>query len=659
MKTQKARGIAAIGGWLDGFRYKVLPTIESAKEFWPTEIGVDSTDAKVFARPCPKDPQHGFVDSRVVAFRDVYELQSKLEAIFLEAQAADPEAELLIMPVATGAWSAYITPTTLAFGPGNDGATSGHDSIGVGVHGLVIPDSILEAAGFRAKTGEAPFIEIVEHCGSLKAVQLRAGPVLPRAKDYNPAVRTVTRVVEASGDLREWQLICKTQMADPGAVAVHLGGTLGSHYGVHCILNGIPILTTRRPVVGEVLDLIPEVIHHPIPSETFRWAHYGLFSQGISDSETFELTEETAALGGLMVFGAHNAFAQSDPQMASRVLGLAVGATLRLGTMAMLGELRHYRRRRNSISRSVPYRKAWFDVMAGRAQLSKSLNAFGDYKRWNGGYGGQKWEECSLATAKLWNAFTAMGRGGEVKPVIEAVHELVNKAHNGGWLFNKFLGKDVFDAGAEGRASFYLSTLPVLRKALLSEQPELDPRLLKARKLRIDNRFEPYSEHMSSKESSDYEPLDGCTCAACVEPDEPDEPDEPEEINFQLDVEFIQVSLESDNLRLKVQVKFKNHDKYLSRVVFVSDIPWWADAAFVEAKSLANGSDRIYHRWVHVSFFNPVRVEGSIQPAVGGKTYIWGHANPSLSLARELGFDVSCLGGGPIPYPTLYAIYKS
>src|ERR1035437_7070023 len=118
-KTQKAKGIFAIN------HFKALENLsfmgKAVEHTWkPIKF-------PCFARPCPKRPRHGFVDSKVVNNpEEAAELIQKTLEI-------DPDGEVLFAPILDATYSAIWTPGLISIGPGNDGATAGKNSFALKV----------------------------------------------------------------------------------------------------------------------------------------------------------------------------------------------------------------------------------------------------------------------------------------------------------------------------------------------------------------------------------------------------------------------------------------------------------------------------------------------------------------------------------------------
>src|SRR5438046_5321750 len=253
VRSQKARGVLALAAdpsWN-------VPRFMVLSEPPPNGYAWNRVDAHLpaWGRPCPITPRHGFVDSRRV------ETRAQLESLWAESVAADPHAELLVMKQIEAVSSAILAPGLLVIGPGNDGATSGHDSLS-----LPIRADVNYRAGtlIRAGITDAPYLEVVvDNHARPYAVQLRDGLACGRDVDFVPERMDVSNVVVLDPDPRKQPdlLTWPTMVANfPAGTAVYqLGGSMASHQAMHCRAEWekskhcVPILFTRCPKVGETL----------------------------------------------------------------------------------------------------------------------------------------------------------------------------------------------------------------------------------------------------------------------------------------------------------------------------------------------------------------------------------------------------------------------
>ena len=104
-RTQKARGLLKLreehaaniyGGYTPQFALvQNEADLDRLIHSWLAACDAETSTMQMFCRPCPVRPRHGFVDSGPVNNPD------EMRALWKEAQANDPQAEMLVMaPVA-------------------------------------------------------------------------------------------------------------------------------------------------------------------------------------------------------------------------------------------------------------------------------------------------------------------------------------------------------------------------------------------------------------------------------------------------------------------------------------------------------------------------------------------------------------------------------
>ena len=189
-RTQKVRGVVALKYGITYYCIARGPEITGIIQDFPDLIENGRWIAAphvfpCFARPCPVQPRHGFVDS--VAVFDAGQVLDVLAA----AKKADKGAELLLMPLLSSRYSGVITTAGVALGMGNAGATSG------GSRSVFIPAPV--DLGKRAEkinadsagVTDSPYIEFVENNFAPVLVQIRNGPPPPGGGSPNWIPRKV------------------------------------------------------------------------------------------------------------------------------------------------------------------------------------------------------------------------------------------------------------------------------------------------------------------------------------------------------------------------------------------------------------------------------------------------------------------------------------
>lgn len=467
-RTQKAKGLLQLSKLELGVvpRFTVISEPEEIKE--KAEV-MFAAFGKVFARPCPKFPRHGFVESRVCASID------EVLGVWREAREADQEAELILMPPINAKASAIYTPTSLALGPGHDGATGGIGSIGLMLSEGKLPASTTVEAGIK----DWPYIEVVY--GNISSdnksqvvpyiVQLRDGPKVIATDKLIPDTMTVERIVVLSEDPDErpselaWEVQAKEFL--PGTVVYHPGGTLMSHYAVHAVLNKAAVYLKDPPKVGDTI--FPG--DHPPKLDPFAaraGMEIGLKIQDINYQDALSV--------GL--FSLHE-FLFNQNSYGSKLIGAGASLVLRLSTAACLGELRHIKRKSfkrtgplegtssDSEFRSIIHKRSWQDAVGAQKYMSIAIKEFFE-GQWGSGFGGAAWGACAYHCIKLWDSMVAFYRkptADSLAAVAGMLNNVINTAHNNGWQFNKFTNDArLMDRAATSHPRFIVQTgYPVFR----------------------------------------------------------------------------------------------------------------------------------------------------------------------------------------------------
>jgi len=437
-RTQKAKGIAALVKRSLTLSGTSIYQIEDAKP--ENLIGY-------FCRPCPKDARHGFVDSR-----PVNDTETAIQLI-AETLAADSESEIITMPFVNAAYSGVWTPGRLALGKGHDGATAGTSALEIPTLGHY-PVPQMDAIKAESGVTGNEYVELLYQTATASPVmvQVRNGPALPMERDYIPAQITVDQIIPAKGDLLEWEATMKHYKGIDGVVVDHSeGGSMASHYGVHAFLNGVTILTSRKPKLGETLT----------PNTEKAKISIDLLRAGFFYAQYWDIDKRDAAF--VMLSACHNISAWSGK--VDFLLGLGLGCAFRLTTVAALGEYRHNpkSKKKGKPNRDVVYSCYWDRPMQGvtAERLQKALYSF-RFDYWPSSYGGMKWYEFSSWGVAIHNALV----DGDAEKALEAFNQCVHSAHNGGWAFNKFISESSMNEAAKNPSAPLLKIAPLLHKAV-------------------------------------------------------------------------------------------------------------------------------------------------------------------------------------------------
>lgn len=407
---------------------------------------------RLFFRPCPKTPRHGFVDSKVCTTWE------QVEALYEETLKADPEAEVIIMPEIAAESSAVATSTMIAVGPGHDGATTGQNTVVFDLHSAEIEPGVAKKA--RLKDGEEGYIEAVYDGRFTYLVQLRGGPKVGQAQSriVPRPVHAVREIVAADGDLLEWEGRMAALKEDhKGVVVWSPKGSMLSHYAVHSLLNGVAIsFEESAPMIGEAFLPVEGAVG---PAEWDKAAIARGAARAMVEAKSGRLSDKKA-LSFALTFaatGVHSAMSLRNSASAE-LLGGASMTLLMLAAAACCGESRHQYDVRQmagvSSNRHEVFIRCLADYMSSRPLLRLALDSFG-MDDWGGSYGGVKWANCAANAIDLENELFAVIRGeGNVDEVVKMSHRLLNAVHNGGKLLNKFGNPKILDIAAQGSRTF-------------------------------------------------------------------------------------------------------------------------------------------------------------------------------------------------------------
>lgn len=419
-----------------------------------------------FARPCPLKPRHGFVDSRVV--HDATELKAVID----ETLAAEPEGEIMLCTPIDAALNAVWTPFLLTVGAGNDGATAGKQTMNFPLSGTRPPElASLRYAAAGIGEGEMPYIEVVWEKPLHPAndmvqylTQLRAGPTLKGGSiDSIPRAVVVGKIIHVNpnSSLLEWETLMQEESESEGLVVYHPGGSPTDHFSVHARSFNIPLMITREPIMGETLSPTGQTPIDPLA-----------ILRGVVVGDVFDLTHlrqfegDTFRAVNLLLVALHNSSNMGGES--GWWLGFAAAMMMRLGAIALRGEVRHIDAKSMKGSRDGVYQRAvGHPLQRQRAALPRNINVL-RYGFNPGSVGGIKWATCGKATAHLYDAVGELARNPSPETagiLIRALNVAVNQAHNGGWWMNKFCGHQAFDDAPNGKLTQILDCVPFMWRA--------------------------------------------------------------------------------------------------------------------------------------------------------------------------------------------------
>ncbi len=433
----------------------------------------------VFCRPCPNTPRHGFVNSRPVSnWMEVVEMLQKATALD-----HDKIAEVILSPVLTGKFSAVATGAGVTWGPSNDSVTSGTSTDIVTLPVKVSHTSWRNACkkmiyshpvGFRMP--DHPYLELVEDHQKVRLVQIRGGPAQPQGVNHIPKNMMVHYVLEASPtfDLLEWE--ARVAAAAPDTVVYAPGMSLSSHYCVHAIARGIPVITDTCPEIGDELSASR---NRPKP---LRVVDYKQLAKYITTNLTNDM--DTQQDPGWQAFAVLTAVATVQAQFCwgqqphlLRMRGLAIATLLKAAYAASCGELRHWDSRHGPGGKppvlemdgkfmSKERNSIYLQVFKGKftsKKLARLLEiAVHDFSHpdWSGSFGGREWANvarCGRQLARASDEFRHIPSAAKWALVIEAANRLINTSHNCGKCLTKWVRASALDSISESPCVGFLN----------------------------------------------------------------------------------------------------------------------------------------------------------------------------------------------------------
>lgn len=398
-------------------------------------------------RPCPTNPAHGFIESEPAG---EVQFASLLRNKWAQTLQADSDGEILVMPFVDAKFSGiYVEDGHLTIGSGYDGVTGGKKSLPLCVAPL---KSITHAQRQSVRVGNDPntkliFFEFVAKPAIPVIVQARGGPSVPFALDYAPTKTVVVdKLYEASIDipLTEWKEIVEKELVTMPGIGVYCpGADLTSHIAIHCVSNKIPFFSSFKPELGKQYEIKDD-------GAPFNEAE---FKRGVSLA--FQKMQECQGMGefgGLLtggIFIMRNIpylMKSADPR-AWAVIGFGLEAVALGGALAVIGESR--RSVAHIIPSGMPGKPSyWGEWMKKREEFWNRVGLAGwmlnHEKHGNSAIGGPKWVMAAISTLKVHNRLMKFTFDGFNEALSEA-NELVDLAHNTGWLLNKFIEKYELD----------------------------------------------------------------------------------------------------------------------------------------------------------------------------------------------------------------------
>ena len=416
---------------------------------------------KIFARPCPKTPRHGFVESRVVSSK------KELYNLLNEVLKADSHGEIILTNFIDKAVcnAVFSINGLLSIGPKHYGATAGVNSFSIPVKpekfwkkfpnlvsnsGLQKKDNIFVEGVFTKPSKYKYFHDPVQDNG-LHITQVRGGPPVKAITDYIPKSITVKHIVKPNNDLVAWE--SEVKKFKPGTVVYAKGHTLASHAAIHCVLNKVPFITSFVPLIDQNLT--------PILDKKSN-LNYRQFRMGVSLA--LSSAYDIRRMFHVSVTVLHNWAYIKNSEHASWLLGMAAGYLCKVMCAINLGEYRHFCN--NSYTRrSYVYEKVITSnkLSTHMKKMPEAVKTFTRQRKYKPAFGGPRWAKSATYNILIWNAIAKINNYGltetRVNKLVSLINKSINLVHNNGWLFNKISGEYCLDILSEysGLSAFQLS----------------------------------------------------------------------------------------------------------------------------------------------------------------------------------------------------------
>lgn len=420
---------------------------------------------KIFARPCPKTPRHGFVDSRVISSK------KELHKLLNQVLKIDSEGEIILTHFIDKATcnAVFSINGLLSIGPKHDGATAGIKSFSLPVKpekfwkkfpdlvsnsGLQKKDNIFVEGVFTKPSKAESSYDPVKNNG-LHITQVRGGPPVKAITDYIPQAMIVKHIIKPNNDLVAWET--EVKKLKPGTVVYAKGHTLASHAAIHCVLNKVPFITSFLPKINQTLS--------PIQEKKIN-LNYRQFRLGVSLalSSTHDITRVFHVSAAIL----HNWAYIKNSEHASWLLGMAAGYLCKVMCAINLGEYRHFCNSTNNSSytrRNSLYTKVITSnkLNLHMKKMPNALKTFSSERKYKPAFGGPRWAKSSKYNILIWNAIAKINYYGlteaRANKLVSLINKSINLVHNNGWLFNKVSSEFCLDYLAEysGLSAFQLS----------------------------------------------------------------------------------------------------------------------------------------------------------------------------------------------------------
>lgn len=431
---------------------------------------------RIFARPCPLVPCHGFVDSRVVSSA------SDILQVVKETVKADPNGEVILMPFIEAKYSAVQVGEYVTLGIGHDGVTAGKGQK------VTLPASILpvdvSSKTFRTQRWHQDQIGmyqphmyemvVAERNGELRWHVVQARAVKPDVENagskgwgwFSKHVTCFPWTFYSILDSRSWNhsKLMSVAKATPIPDRIYVVDSMASHGACLFIEHNHSVITfdkiqslcpdqwiSGNKGKGVTVDEAPAPITEPMAGmlDILAARFASELGKPIRKSHPFWIESDWVNLASTTAKSAREIGASDNPRL-MMVLGEGLAYLFRLSVTACIGEARHAWRHgwglalrgkpllrlKPSDAHPIPAgdRNSIYAEQLDNPSIANLLRnlAAADAlfaMQWHGNaFGGPKWHTISQACIALYDAI----RAKDWARIWPTANQLSMLTHNGG-----------------------------------------------------------------------------------------------------------------------------------------------------------------------------------------------------------------------------------
>ena len=435
-----------------------------------------------FLRPCPQQPRHGIIESKVVENSELHAELKNMEELMKKY---GEQPIIAVTPYIESSWSAVWDAENLIIGPDNDGVTAGKKPI-IALRQpwpLYITNEDLKLAGIDGGVAEAE-LELVGR----QFTQIRRSPegkkisAIPKGAFQGFLPVPVLRIKDA--EIFEVQgtdievLESYNPTSNKPILVFHKDGNILSHASAWCRMKGWGyVAAERKQVTGPYLvdygeGYVVPAKKKPPKQVKKKKLTVKSFKKEYFDGVEYALNSRLYSRQSLTLafFFHHFATETSLNSEVAYLAGFFTGALLKATLAICTGEARHAgskaydpegvikEKARNMLEvggilfpefdSNDGHRSEIYDLIfesklpleVAHDALDVLVDLFYNIE-WSSGYGGPTWGKI----AKRGKHLARYLMDKKLKQAINVANELLNLVHNNGWAFNKLAGKEILD----------------------------------------------------------------------------------------------------------------------------------------------------------------------------------------------------------------------